>query len=295
MLDRKHVIDLLIAAAVAAAVGFLLYVKLSPFRARIPIQAEMIVARGAAADVATLINSEAFQNDLVDQLYASRALAIESQRVDLHYLRAAATRPDLVQVRILAKNEGVGEALVNGAMHQVLQHPLRFQLAELGRRHATLEAIQEYTMQCASQRPAAAARLDPMLLSQIKLQSMFVAASLLREVELQGRADNFLEHHAALRSTGLERLANSSGWSSYDEVSAVYDHALCETASGLAQAQLAISKTLVKTEYRVLHLASAIREEVNQTRLRNLMLVVPLSMVAAWLVLWRRRRRAAWT
>lgn len=261
-------------------------------RQRTPVEAQIVTADGAAADVANMINSEVFRNQVVQAL-AAQGVARDNVAGDLSFLRALAKRPDLLEVRVLSNDETTGKKLVDAVTQEVLRNPIRFRLGELGRRHALYSAVRDHAAECARASVPAAGGIGTAQLMQIKLQSLFLAASLLRELENQGPSGNFLKHLDAMRLLGLERLPADLVARSHGDFDVLYSHALCESTHALASAQYDITDNLVKTQYRVLHAASAQPEAPGRSAAKNLMLVVPAGLIAAWLMLqWRGRRRA---
>lgn len=286
----KLLADLLVASALGVAVAVALYLMLHITRQRTPVEAQMVTAQGAAADVAALINSEAFQGRVAEVLTGSEGISPDHLANELPYLRALAKRPDLVEIRTLAKDEGTGKKLVNVFAREVLQDPIRFHLADLGKRYSLFAAVRDHAAECAAATAPAIGRIATTQLMQIKLESLFLAASMMRELELEGPAGNFLRHLEAMKSIGLERLPADHTVRSFGDYEILYRHALCESTHALATAQFTITDNLVKTQYRLLYAASAAPKAASRGEVKNLMLVIPAGLIAAWLMLrWRRR------
>jgi hypothetical protein len=291
---RTRFADVLVAAAVALGVGLALELVLHLAPRRTPVEAEMVTPLGAAPDIAALINSAPLQARAAETLTRHDRMALTAIQDELRYLKAAATRSDLVQIKALARDESTGRRLVDVIAQAVLDDPVRFRLGDVGRRYGLYSAVRDRSAECARIPPAATSRIPTSLLMQVKVQSMFLAATLLRELEFQGPAENFLKHMEALKTLGLGELAVGPGTPSYRDLEALYDHALCQSTYALASSQAAITERLVLTEYRLLAPASAQRMTSTRTETKNLMLAISAGLIAAWLVLqWRLRQQAA--
>jgi hypothetical protein len=290
-IDRKFA-DAVLAAAAGLCVAGAIYLMLNVTRQRTPVEAQMVTALGAAGDVAALVNSEAFQARVAQALTTSEGVAPSAIADDLKFLRVAAKRADLLEIRTLSSDEAVGKKLVNAVAREILNDPIRFRLADLGKRYALFSAVRDQSAECARSSAAAASRIAMPQLMQVKVQSLFLAAGLLRELEQQGPAGNFLKHLDAMKSLGLERLPADSRSASYSDYETLYNHALCESTHALATAQFAITDNLVRTEYRLLYPASAQPKTAGRGKVKNLMLAIPAGLIAAWLALhWRARTR----
>ena len=289
---RRKLGDVLAAAAVGLCVAGAMDLMLHLAPQRTPVESQLVTAQGAAADVAALVNSEAFQSRARQTLTGAEGMRAANVDAELKFLHAEAKRADLVEIRVLARDEYAGKRLVEVLAQAVLSDPIRFRLGELGKRHAVFSAIREQVAECARTVPAAAGRIGTAELLQIKAQSVFLAAALLREFEFQGPPENFLAHLEAMKSLGLQRLPAHPAAPSYGDIQAVYAHALCQSTYAMAETQSAIAERLVRTEYRQLYAASAPPKAAARAKTTNLRLVIPAGLIAAWLVLrWRSRAR----